>query len=130
MQEVKDAKDKATRDLENEAQKVADDLDLELDKTAKLEWFKSNNVSLRCLRITPKEVRRVPLFLAPVLYSEGYVLEALRVPKELCLHLSPKITDAARGFCVHCTGVQCPLWTATVSTPVLCVGISWQFGCF
>lgn len=56
MQEVKDAKDKATRDLENEAQKVADDLDLELDKTAKLEWFKSNNVSLRCLRITPKEV--------------------------------------------------------------------------
>ena len=67
MQEVKDAKDKATRDLENEAQKVADDLDLELDKTAKLEWFKSNNVSLRSLRITPKEVWRAPLPLAPVM---------------------------------------------------------------
>lgn len=63
VQEVKDERDEATRALENEAKKVADDLDLELDKTAKLEWFKSNNVSLRCLRITPKEVC-VPLFVA------------------------------------------------------------------
>jgi hypothetical protein len=56
MQEVKDAKDAAIRNLENEAHRVADDLDLELDKSCKLETFKSNNVSLRCLRITPKEV--------------------------------------------------------------------------
>ena len=72
MQEVKDAKDTATRELEREAHKVAGDLELELDKTAKLEWFKSNNVSLRCLRITPKEVRRPPPIPAPLLYTECF----------------------------------------------------------
>lgn len=49
--------------VENEIQKLAneaaDDLGLVLDKTVKLEWHKSANRRLRCLRITAKEEKVV-----------------------------------------------------------------------
>lgn len=57
MQSIKKEKAAASAAVAREAAAAADGLGLELDKTVKLEWFKSNNVALRCLRITPKEVR-------------------------------------------------------------------------
>lgn len=56
VQEIKQERDAAARQIENEAKRIADKLGLELDKSVKLEWHKSNNVSVRCMRITKTEV--------------------------------------------------------------------------
>jgi hypothetical protein len=71
MQDIKAEKEQATRSVQNEAQRIADDLGLDLDKAIKLEWFKSNNVSLRCMRITQKEVR---LFINTAAWLTGQCL--------------------------------------------------------
>jgi hypothetical protein len=65
LQGIKEDKDAAALAVQNEAERLANDLGLELDRSVKLEWFKSNNVALRCLRITPKEVcsKRLSHFL-------------------------------------------------------------------
>ena len=55
MQETKVLRDKAVHAIVADANAIAKDLDLEMDKTIKLEWHKSNNVSIRCMRITTKE---------------------------------------------------------------------------
>jgi hypothetical protein len=57
VQEIKNAKEAASLAVANEAERIADDLGAELEKVVRLEWFKSNNVSLRCMRVTSREVR-------------------------------------------------------------------------
>lgn len=56
LQEIKQERDAAARQIENEAKRISDKLGLELDKSVKLEWHKANNVSVRCMRITKTEV--------------------------------------------------------------------------
>lgn len=56
VQDIKQERDAAARQIENEAKRIADKLGLELDKSVKLEWHKANNVSVRCMRITKTEV--------------------------------------------------------------------------
>ena len=60
MQEIKAAKTAAERAVHNEALRVAKDLGVDLDdkKGIKLEVWKNNNVSLRCLRASQAVVCR------------------------------------------------------------------------
>lgn len=59
LKAIKQERDAAARQIENEAKRIADKLGLELDKSVKLEWHKSNNVSVRCMRITKTEEKKV-----------------------------------------------------------------------
>lgn len=45
--------------IDEEAEAIAQDLGLILDKTVKLEWHKHNNTRTRCMRITSKEEKAV-----------------------------------------------------------------------
>jgi hypothetical protein len=91
MQGIKEDKDAAALAVQNEAQRLVDDLGLELDKTVKVDWFKSNNVALRCLRITPKEVGSNSSMSSAVLFqvlgedTHGTSLMTISFEKNLCM---------------------------------------------
>ena len=59
LEEIQVEKEEVEREILQLANAAADDLGLVLEKTVKLEWHKSSNQRLRCLRITAKEEKAV-----------------------------------------------------------------------
>lgn len=59
LQEIESEKNEAEYEVQQAAERAAEDLGLVLGKTIKLEWHKTTNQRIRCLRITAKEERSV-----------------------------------------------------------------------
>ena len=107
--------------IRNEAEDIADDLNLVLDKSIKMEWRKLTNTRTRCMRITSKEEKAV----RKQLQSKYIVLETRKDGTKFTNRALKKAAEKLNAITKEYDGKQRELVEAVVNVAHSYVNV-WQ----